>query len=724
VTAILTLFFTAVAGAAAIGWWYARESPPHQGPIVLISVDGLRPAALPVYGAERAETPGIDALAEQSIVFERAYAHSPQMLPAHASMLSGRLPFEHGVRDEAGYLLEGSTRTLAELLRNRGFRTGAAVSSFLLRRDAGLAKGFTYFDGDETGQPQPGEVTPAVATTVEADSIERPAALTLDAAEAWARAQDNRRYFLLVQVGAEDADMAVTRISRLLAEKNHYDTATIVLIGDGVSPSANAAIDQDALRVPLLIKQPAREGARRRVHAPVQQIDLLPTILDLVRAPIPGDLRGRSLRPILSDEDARLPPQPIYSESMAAHFRIGGYPLFAVTVNDLRYIRGGEEVLVRLTPAAGDPAADAPQPAEDSESSGDEIALLRATLDRLLANTVVQTPVPPPNPALDRLARAGYLPGLYSVGSVADVNLVDLDQQQAILEAHAAAAQLVGERQLPDAIRALQEIVRTHPTLAVVHYQIGLLSAEMGRTADAIAALRAAGALRPDAPEISRALATALLRDGQLDEAREQADLGIALAAPHGVREIAAAHAVAARVALALKDPDAAVHHADAVQAAEPAIPMRPFVQATLLIEAGKHAEAVAMLEEAAATLRQHGATLEGLNLQRGGALAQLERSADAEAAYREEVREYPHGVAAYEGLAALYRNAKDEAATERLVDELLVAAPTPQGYAAAVRIWSALGQTARADAIRSDARARFRADQPPSRALARDMRR
>src|SRR5688500_15429050 len=69
VTAILTLFFTAVAGAAAIGWWYARESPPHQGPIVLISVEGLRPTALPVYGAEHAETPGIDALADQSIVF-------------------------------------------------------------------------------------------------------------------------------------------------------------------------------------------------------------------------------------------------------------------------------------------------------------------------------------------------------------------------------------------------------------------------------------------------------------------------------------------------------------------------------------------------------------------------------------------------------------------------------------------------------------------------------
>jgi len=47
VTLILTLFFIAVAGAAGIGWWYARESPPHQGPIILISVDGLAAGRIP-----------------------------------------------------------------------------------------------------------------------------------------------------------------------------------------------------------------------------------------------------------------------------------------------------------------------------------------------------------------------------------------------------------------------------------------------------------------------------------------------------------------------------------------------------------------------------------------------------------------------------------------------------------------------------------------------------
>ena len=60
---IVSLFVVAVAAAAVSGWWYARESPPHQGPIVLVSVDALRADQLPVYGSTRGDTPAIDALA-------------------------------------------------------------------------------------------------------------------------------------------------------------------------------------------------------------------------------------------------------------------------------------------------------------------------------------------------------------------------------------------------------------------------------------------------------------------------------------------------------------------------------------------------------------------------------------------------------------------------------------------------------------------------------------
>src|SRR5258705_5884657 len=105
----------AVAGAAFTGWRFARESPPHQGPIVLITVDGLRADTLPAYGGAAGATPNIDALAGRGIVFERAYTHSPLTLPAHAALVSGQLPFDNGVRDDGGVVLEEPGPAIAGL---------------------------------------------------------------------------------------------------------------------------------------------------------------------------------------------------------------------------------------------------------------------------------------------------------------------------------------------------------------------------------------------------------------------------------------------------------------------------------------------------------------------------------------------------------------------------------------------------------------------------------
>src|SRR5499427_6411889 len=107
--------------AAVGGWRYARASAPVSGPIILISIDTLRADHLRAYGYTRVKTPAIDALAADGVVFERAYSHSPETLPAHASLLSGELPFETGVRDNVGFTVKPNTRMLPQMLRDRGF---------------------------------------------------------------------------------------------------------------------------------------------------------------------------------------------------------------------------------------------------------------------------------------------------------------------------------------------------------------------------------------------------------------------------------------------------------------------------------------------------------------------------------------------------------------------------------------------------------------------------
>src|SRR5919201_5499195 len=83
----LTLGLTALAGVAALILWLVFRGAPSaaDGPVVLISIDTLRADHLPVYGYKRVATPNIDALAADSTVFDHAWSHTPQTLPAHTT---------------------------------------------------------------------------------------------------------------------------------------------------------------------------------------------------------------------------------------------------------------------------------------------------------------------------------------------------------------------------------------------------------------------------------------------------------------------------------------------------------------------------------------------------------------------------------------------------------------------------------------------------------------
>jgi hypothetical protein len=126
VRVIVGLFVVAVVAAALVGWQFARESTPVSGPILLVSIDPLRVDRLGVYGGHGPATPHLDQLADDAIVFTHGYAHSASSLPAHLSLLTGQLPFEHGVRDDVGFQLDAGAETLASRLASRGPASTAA----------------------------------------------------------------------------------------------------------------------------------------------------------------------------------------------------------------------------------------------------------------------------------------------------------------------------------------------------------------------------------------------------------------------------------------------------------------------------------------------------------------------------------------------------------------------------------------------------------------------
>lgn len=685
VTLIFTVFGIAVAAAAVGGWWYARESTPHQGPIVLISIEGLRPAELQAYGGSTSRMPALDALSAEAVVFERAYTHSPLTLPAHASMLAGQLPFEHGVRDEAGFALDEDARSLPELLQNRGFETGAAVSSFLLRPESGLAQGFSFFDADLPHQPaQEGPV------------VERDGTRTTEAAAQWLRARRGHRFFLFVQVDENAAEPTLIRLVGQLKERDLYDRATIVLTADHADAGAGMSLDDASLHVPLLVKQPESAGAGRRIASPVQHIDILPTVLDLVRAPIPPGLRGRSLRPVLDGDEEGIADSLIYAESLAGLFRFGGPGKFSLAGPEHRYIRRGHEESTDVERSSV--LSPGPEPSE---------VQLRQELDRLLEAHSVASPADIDPADEDQFALLGYLGG----GLLAGVEPEPLnpDEEMWVVDTHRTAAILAGQKKYMAAIGLLREIARAYPRMAVVQYQLGVLLGRVGRREDAERAFRAAARVGPDNPYVPIALADLLLRGHRPDEARQHAALAVALAEHHDSRSRAAAHQIAARVAMALEDAEGADRHAEAAERDDPAVPMRQFVRGRLLYAEGRYEDARAAFEAAAAVLEREGRPLEELHLSLADTLARLEEYGEAEDHFQEELRAFPRNIRAYSSLALLYHASSRTTEVEQVLEALVDTTRTPASYDTAARLWTMFGEPGRAAALKAEGRARFR---------------
>jgi tetratricopeptide (TPR) repeat protein len=158
------------------------------------------------------------------------------------------------------------------------------------------------------------------------------------------------------------------------------------------------------------------------------------------------------------------------------------------------------------------------------------------------------------------------------------------------------------------------------------------------------------------------------------------------------------------------------LEHAAAAHDANPSIPVRQFVQGRLLYEEGKYEESATTLAQAAASLTESNRAFADLHLYLGESLARLDRYDEAESQFREELKEFPRSMQAYTSLAMLYRASNRDAAVEDVLNELVASTPTPEGYGVAARLWTIVGDPSRAEALRSDARSRFRGD--PSLAL------
>lgn len=706
----------------AVGAWYfwRRAPSPADGPIILISIDTLRADHLPVYGYAGVRTPNIDALTAEGILFERAYAHSPLTFPSHASILSGRLPFETGIRDNIGFTLGPDLPLLSRLLHDRGFVAGGVVSAYIIRQETGLASGFDFYDSQ----------MPPSSPEVPLGQVQRDGSESARVAERWMEGLTSPRLFLFFhiyephkpytpparfgQYAPYDGEIAysdeiVGGLLGWLKTRGWYDRATIVLLsdhgeglGDHGEQEHGLFLYNETTRVPLIVKLPRGAHGGRRVLAPVQHIDLVPTVLDLIGAPrLPG-LRGRSLKPLLEATAAGIPEQGIYAESLYARYHYGWSELLSLTDERYRLIKAPKDELYDLN-------EDPKEQRNVATARAQTRVAMRAALQALTSGAAMHLPAQISSEDRQRLAALGYVGSQPTIDpAVPGEKLPDPKDKVAILEMHRRAVDLAGHREHEQAIALLRAILADSPKMKDVWIQLASELRQASRDEEALAAYRQVVELDPTDPAGLTGGAAVLLGLGRLDEAAKHAAMAVRVASAGDAGTRASADEIAAKVALARGDAAAAAHYAALAREADPTLPLPTYVNAMLLYWSGKYEEALPLFEETSRLLKGRTLTITDLHFYTGDTLGRLGRGVEAEAAFKEEIRLWPQHVQARSHLAMLYRAQGRNAETEQAIAGLLRVSPTPNGYAMAIRLWMIFGERERASALRADGTRKF----------------
>ena len=505
----------------------APQPPPS---LVLLTLDTTRSDHLGAYGAQGAATPALDGLAAQGARYATAIAPSPLTLPAHASLLTGLTPPEHGVRDNGTAVLPPGLPTLATALAERGYATGAFVASRVLDRRFGLDRGFDVYD-DRMAAERVGQY----------GYPERDATAVASAALAWAAALPaGKPYFLWLhfydphapyqppgprrhgserQAYAGEIAHVDRQIGRLLA--GLPDGRRLVaavgdhgeMLGEHGESGHGIFLYRAALEVPLIVAGPG-VPAGLVVEETVSTRRLGATLLRLLgtdEAALPG--------PTLPGLGDKSPPVAAYSEARMPVSAYGWAPLTALT-------DGRWRLIVAPRPELYDVAADPAEAHNVLTEHRAEARRLRRALQTLEAGFERrQAAAPPADPELEAQLRSlGYL----SAASGGEGTIDPKDGIRLLAELD-EASRLMAAGDAGTAVTLLEGLVAKNPGNVPFRTRLAAAQLAAGRGEQAVASYRAAIELNPRLDFLHRNLAEAYLRLGRASEARNEYRLTLEL---------------------------------------------------------------------------------------------------------------------------------------------------------------------------------------------------
>jgi arylsulfatase A-like enzyme len=543
------------ASCAALACGGERPQSPRPASLLLVSFDTTRADRIGAYGYAAAETPTLDRLAREGVLFENALATAPITLPSHASLLTGVYPTAHGVRDNGAFALTDTAALVSEVLAARGWQTGAFVGSYVLDASFGLDQGFSRYD-----EPRLRAEGGAVGAARAADQV-------ADAAIAWlAQLDPAAPFFAFVHFydphkpyrppqpyagrHAEQpydgeiafADAQLGRLLGALAERG-LDRDLVVIatadhgeaLGEHGEDTHGIFVYQASLRVPLIAGGAGLRAKRGvRVAEPVSTASVAATLL--AQAGIETEALPRAAPPLPLD-GAAPGGAPIYFETYLPFHSMRWHALRGVLAGRHKLVQGREPELFDL--------ADDPGETRDlAAAQPDEVARLGEALrafEREHADLGWGTRREPDADEAAQLEALGYAQGGAS-GDPLDPALPDprerieehrrferadeawnwsrrLERRSRTLEPEERAraeASLRAAREQALALLAQDETGDNPMILDLV----GKLALAQGDAARAAAALERAVRLQPGVASIHYNLGLALRKLGRRDDAR------------------------------------------------------------------------------------------------------------------------------------------------------------------------------------------------------------
>lgn len=489
----------------------ARLRPsPNDLNVVVVTLDTTRADRLGCYGAKEAETPNLDALAREGVLFEQATATVPLTFPSHSAIFTGLVPPHHGVHDNGGFFLDDAKTTLAERMKGAGYATGAFIAAWVLDSKWGLAQGFdTYADKFDLSKYK----------VVSLGTVQKPGDEVMDEALAWMDGVRDRKFLSWIHLydphspyeapepyrsrfkgqpyNAEIAytDHVVGRLTSWLREKNLLERTIVVVtadhgeaLGDHGESTHSFFIYDATTHVPLIVRTPW--GLEGRSRTQVGSVDIFPTILDLVGLPPQDGIDGRSLARALFDPAAEL-GHVAYSETY--------YPRFHYGWQHLQSLRDGKYKFIEApTPELYDVGADPGEATNIYKAFSKRAEALRARLRELTGGASAHVPeqqqLDPET--LQRLAALGY------VGSAVDVDpeavLPDPKEKIGLYKMMHTARDLAQEEKFADAVGIMQKVVVQDPDIVDAYISLGNWLMRLRRPDDAVASFKQVLARQPD----------------------------------------------------------------------------------------------------------------------------------------------------------------------------------------------------------------------------------